>query len=299
MNKPFAGQFSSLVFSAALNASFVLYLLTPPLPCRADDHDEAKKLFEAGVSAFLEEDYQTALTAFENSYKIKPKASVLFNIAMCYKALREYARSAEVFAQYLREEQGVKPATKAKVEASLAEIAALIETEKREAATDSSVPADFQSPPLSTAEVFEPDAKPALPVRLLTNAAPAEPRDEQKFPVLRTTGWTCLVLGIGSGIAGIYFTATGADHKSQGDKLRREMTSASTQSQYEKLKKDYSDLRNTELPRDRAGAVIGYSLAGAFVTAGIVLLLIDRAQKKKSAPKVAFAPALGGMDVRF
>jgi tetratricopeptide (TPR) repeat protein len=282
-----------------LEASIAINMLALPLPCQADDHDEAKILFEKGVSSFVGEDYRAALSSFENSYKIKPKASVLFNIAMCYKALREYARSAEVFAQYLRVEQNIKPATKVKVEDSLAEIAALIESEKSEAATISSVSADFQYPPPRPLEASHQNEKDARSVPLLPNAAPAEPSDYEKFPVFVTTGWTCLVLGIGTGVVGIYFTASGIDHKSQGDKLRRELINASNQNRYEELKKDYGDLRNTDLPRDRIGAIIGYSLTGAFVTAGIVLLLMDGAQNEKVANDVAVAPALGGLNVRF
>jgi hypothetical protein len=52
--------------------------------------------------AFIREDrYLEALEAFERSREIKPTASVLFNIGMCYKALFRYVESVEMLRKYV------------------------------------------------------------------------------------------------------------------------------------------------------------------------------------------------------
>ncbi len=300
MSNPFARRPASLVLVALLRACIALCLLTPTRVCRADDYEGAKAFFEEGVRLFLAEDYGAALTAFEHSYEAKPKASVLFNIAMCYKALGEYERSTEVFAQYLQEEQNLKPSTRAKVEAAMTEMAASLEAEKRQETSATPEAPDVRAPPIPPSEAPGPDAKAEEPEPLFADAA--QPRDEERSPLLAATGWTCLALGIGSGIAGIYFTAMGISHQSEGEDLRGQMMEARDLEQldeFDDLRREYEEIRNTDLPRDRAGAIVGYTLAGAFLTTGIVLLLVDKAQRDKSADKAAITSTLGGLNVRF
>ena len=63
--------------------------------------NDAKEFFLKGVELVKNENYPDALNAFKASYQIKPKATVLFNIAMCMKALNHYTESIEKFNAYI------------------------------------------------------------------------------------------------------------------------------------------------------------------------------------------------------
>lgn len=63
--------------------------------------DRARDLFMEGIEAFQDEDYESALQAFRLSYQINPVASVLYNIAMCHRALIQYVDSIDAFERYL------------------------------------------------------------------------------------------------------------------------------------------------------------------------------------------------------
>jgi tetratricopeptide (TPR) repeat protein len=95
---------------------------------------DAKALFEKGVAAFSAGKYKDALAYFHQSYGINPKPKVLFNIAMCYRALAQFKESVETFKQYLG--QGGKTLPKKKIkevnelimemESSLAQVTVIV-----------------------------------------------------------------------------------------------------------------------------------------------------------------------------
>jgi hypothetical protein len=72
-----------------------------PGVCKADDKTLAEAKFREGVSLFSKEDYPGALAAFQDSYRIATKPAVLYNIAMCQKALYRYVDSLASFRRYL------------------------------------------------------------------------------------------------------------------------------------------------------------------------------------------------------
>lgn len=53
------------------------------------------------MQLFAAEDYPGALAAFQRSYALVPKPSVLYNLAMCYKALYRYVDAIATFQRYL------------------------------------------------------------------------------------------------------------------------------------------------------------------------------------------------------
>ena len=65
--------------------------------------DRARDLFMQGIEAFQDEDYESALQAFRLSYQLNPVASVLYNLAMCHRALVRYVESIEAFERYLED----------------------------------------------------------------------------------------------------------------------------------------------------------------------------------------------------
>ncbi len=68
----------------------------------AGEKKRARKLFVKGVLSFARQQYPDALALFLASWKIRPKSIVLYNIAMCYKALFQYRRSITAFRQYIK-----------------------------------------------------------------------------------------------------------------------------------------------------------------------------------------------------
>ena len=98
---------------------------------RADNKDQAKAHFKEGMAAIKGENYPAALTAFEKSYKLAHKAALLFNIAMCEKALYRYVDSITTFRRFLSESgDKIKPELEAQSEQAVQEMMTLIGTLK-------------------------------------------------------------------------------------------------------------------------------------------------------------------------
>jgi hypothetical protein len=64
---------------------------------------EAKEKFEDGVKLFEKEDFSAALSAFKESYELRPHWSVRYNIGLCYLELGFLAAGAMEMALYLEE----------------------------------------------------------------------------------------------------------------------------------------------------------------------------------------------------
>ncbi|HUT79168.1 MAG TPA: hypothetical protein VM285_15830 [Polyangia bacterium] len=64
---------------------------------------KARKHFDDGVAFFGEDRYPAALAEFMLSYQTRPKTSVLYNIAMCQKAVGNYPAAIATFERYLAE----------------------------------------------------------------------------------------------------------------------------------------------------------------------------------------------------
>ncbi len=89
---------SNVRFSVWMGFVFLLGWIAPS---RADDQGDAKAMLQQGKTLIEEEDYEGALAALQESYRLQPKAYVLFNIAMCQKALFLYTEAIASFRQYL------------------------------------------------------------------------------------------------------------------------------------------------------------------------------------------------------
>jgi len=84
---------------------------------RADDKDEAKRHFEAGMTLLQTDDFAGAAAAFETSVRLFPTKTSLFNLANCYKALQRYGDSLETIHR-LEAEFGGTMGEELEVEAS-------------------------------------------------------------------------------------------------------------------------------------------------------------------------------------
>ncbi len=61
----------------------------------------ARALFFKGLRSFGLRNYPDALARFSASYRLVPKNVVLYNIAMCHRALFEYTKAISAFRRYL------------------------------------------------------------------------------------------------------------------------------------------------------------------------------------------------------
>jgi len=68
----------------------------------AADKKRARALFFKGLKAFARDAYPDALAYFNASYRLVEKSVVLYNIAMCHRALFQYTRAIGAFRRYLR-----------------------------------------------------------------------------------------------------------------------------------------------------------------------------------------------------
>jgi hypothetical protein len=106
-----------------------ILLAALPRPAAADDQEVAKTKFQEGMALIKEENYPAALAAFEESYKLLPKPGLLYNIAMCQKALFRYVDSIISFQKYVvAMGASIKPEMKLTVEQALSDMQKLVGT---------------------------------------------------------------------------------------------------------------------------------------------------------------------------
>ena len=132
-------RFSATSGFVAVVAIAAFAAVAVPRRAAADDTALAKAKFQEGMSLVQDENYPAALSAFEESYKIVPKAGLLYNIAMCQKALFRYVDSIASFKKFLAESgPAVKPEMKTASEQSISDMLKLVGTVAVEGAPDGS-----------------------------------------------------------------------------------------------------------------------------------------------------------------
>ncbi len=82
-------------------AAVAVFFSASPMAAAEEDRAAARALFERGIEQFQARSFEEALTTFQESHRLNPARSVLFNIAMCQRALNRYAESTETFLEYL------------------------------------------------------------------------------------------------------------------------------------------------------------------------------------------------------
>ncbi|HUT77747.1 MAG TPA: tetratricopeptide repeat protein, partial [Polyangia bacterium] len=77
-------------------------LLASPVPVRADAaKDKAKAAFTQGTNLFESGDYREAAKAFRSAYELSPHWKLLYNIAQCEAAAKNYGPALEAFESYM------------------------------------------------------------------------------------------------------------------------------------------------------------------------------------------------------
>ena len=86
--------------------------------------DEAVQRFERAVQLYEAENYEGALVEFNTAYKLSGNYKLLYNIAICQTALKDYALAADTFNKYLADGGAeISDARKADVNDRLAKLA--------------------------------------------------------------------------------------------------------------------------------------------------------------------------------
>jgi hypothetical protein len=107
--------------------AMVCFSATPAL-AQEDDTTRARAEFQHGVEFFQQSDFQRALDAFQEAYRLAPHASVRLNIANCYVELRRPVEALFHFEHFLSEADHPPAAQRREVEATIRQLRSQIGT---------------------------------------------------------------------------------------------------------------------------------------------------------------------------
>lgn len=114
----------SLAACAALSL-----MLVAPASLAQRGPNPARDAFERGISALEAQRYVDALTAFEESYRLRPSPVALYNVAVAQRGLGRIREAISTFERYLEApERGIDRARLASIRAELAALRAQIVT---------------------------------------------------------------------------------------------------------------------------------------------------------------------------
>ena len=88
----------------------------------SSNEDRAREHFETGAVLYADENYEGALAAFEESYRLRAVPVVLFNIAQTLRRLNRYAEAIDAYERYLREEPDLPAARRTAVRSTIGEL---------------------------------------------------------------------------------------------------------------------------------------------------------------------------------
>ncbi len=93
----------------------------------SDDETKGKERASQGIEYIKQENYPAALDAFQEAHRLYPKPALLYNIAMCQKALYRYVEAIATFKRFLEEGGGmIKPDMRRDAEAAIAQLKPLV-----------------------------------------------------------------------------------------------------------------------------------------------------------------------------
>lgn len=78
----------------------MLVLTTAPSPALSTERDSVQDILEIAKDLINRQEYMEALVHLTDAYRIKPTAGILFNIAMCEKALNRHADAINSFYHF-------------------------------------------------------------------------------------------------------------------------------------------------------------------------------------------------------
>lgn len=312
--------------------------------CLADEKEVAKATFDRAVELFTQEDYRAALTTFEDSYRIYPRASTLFNIGMCQKALLLNNEAISTFELFLSDQKSFDyPALREEAKASLEQLEKLFGKLYVAGAPDgatliidglqigatSGVP--MRLPPGSHAVMVEAKGHKKFEAQVTIDSAretrlevkleseqmppeappvaifeqPAVEPSKETGSVLREApnrgpkrwllraGWiTSSGVGLAFVSAGVYFGLKYNELVAAGLRDNETLAALAEDGLWDAEVEDHRlEIEEERLPEAKRGMVVGYSVGGALLAAGISMMLVDILKNKsREERRIGIAP---------
>src|SRR5689334_13329627 len=69
----------------------------------AKKQEEAKKLFQEAEAHYNIQEYSTALELYKKAYLLSLQPGLLYNIAQCYRQMKQYEEAIKSYRSYLRQ----------------------------------------------------------------------------------------------------------------------------------------------------------------------------------------------------
>lgn len=118
-----------LLAASLVAPTFVVAGLVGVAHAQSDaERARARAEFERGVAAFQANQYERALEAFQEAYRLAPHPTVRVNIANCYEQLDRPLEALFHFEHFLSEAERPNPAQRRDVEASIRRLAGRVGT---------------------------------------------------------------------------------------------------------------------------------------------------------------------------
>lgn len=317
--------------STAISIAIGFLLLIPASPCLSADAAQAMIPFNQAIEFVDKGDYEKALLAFEESYRLSQNATVLYNIGLCHMKLQQYGKAITTFQMILKERGSeIDPKIAASSRKYLEQIEELAGKLFLQGA-----PSGVQvlvndkiivNPPLEAPIILGPGVyslevikKGYEPFRTNVKVASGtnvvvwvkmspvptpKPKKNELFTPL-------FIGGIATGTVGVVGIVLGAVF---AGKYNQDVNSANEIA--DRIWEDYSDpntdpdpddvsayytYQDETLPADKAGAISGFVIGGCALVASSVLFAVDAVKKKndKKEKVVSVMPTARGFAVRF
>jgi tetratricopeptide (TPR) repeat protein len=185
----------------------VLLVSAGTAAAQGTSEEQAQAQFQKGTQHFNLAEWDEAITAYKEAYRLLPEPLFLYNIAQSYRQKGDCKQARTFYKSYLREAPDAD--NRAKVEQRIAEMEECIRTAGGDA--DASDPVPVPDPDPVPVPVPDPDPDPVpVPVPDPDPVADAQPLPDvsvQQEP-RRRSGKTKRIIGLATAGAGILLTGT-------------------------------------------------------------------------------------------
>lgn len=245
---------SFVVLSLVLLPSFAGHAKGKRRPASVEN--QAKKACASG-------DFRKGVELLSDLYIQTDDANYVYNQGRCYEQNHQWTSAIDRFREYLRKAKRPTTELREDVESHIAECQRLLDEETAKT-----------TPPPQPAPPAPPPAPIAAPVIVVQSPPPPPAPVGKPGSALRTTG---IVLG-STGLAAL---ATAVVLNLKANSLA------------DKANQDYDPDAESSQKSYKTGAIVGYSVGGTALAAGVTLYLIGRSKAKAASQGVALVPFSG------
>lgn len=269
----------------ALVAVVVGVMLVWAQPVRADepsaDEQKAAELYQQGKTHFDLAEYDKAIEAFKESYKLSKLPILLYNIAQAYRQMGDCENALTFYKNYLRNDPDAD--NRAKVEQRIAEMDTCVKDPNHKKPVPDVKP-DVAPPDVKQPDVKQPDVKPDVKqpeVKPPVEEPHGARGGGKKIAGYVTGGVGAVLIGMG-----VYYTGVAKDKQ---DQVEKGCTPGCDWANEPELRAADSDGKAAQ-----RNSIILYSVGGAALVGGAVLYFWGAHDAKASDTHVSVAPGDGG-----